>query len=125
MYTVILERRVVFAHLVDEARDEASHADRLDVELDELAELLRYGFGGLAEGKRLGRVEVEEDGDEDDGEDHVELMLRIDAVGVVFSFEGEREHFGGKVDVGNISDAEGRLVSRLFRSRMLLPLTRA
>ena len=106
MHAVVFERRGVLPHFVDNARYEASHANGLDIYLDELAELLYYGSCGLAQRKGLGWVEIEEDGDKGDGEDHVELVLRVNAMRIGFRLEWEREHLASKVNVCNIANAK-------------------
>lgn len=88
-------------------RKEALHAQtqiQLGVHLDNLAQLLRHVLGRLPQGERLSRVNVEEDAREDDGQDHVQLLLREDALGVVPALEREVEHARDEVRVGQVAD---------------------
>lgn len=105
MDAVVGQGILVLAELVDDAGDEAGHADGVDVGLDEFAELLGYCSGGMAEWEGFGGIEVEEDADEDDGEHHVQFVLGVDAVRGFFGFERQGEDVGGEVDVCEVANA--------------------
>ena len=76
-------------HAVDDTGDPASRIDRLDITFDELPKLLRDCLGSDTQGKRLCRIQVGEDAGEDDGKHHVQLLLRVHAMGMLFRLQGE------------------------------------
>ena len=99
MYPVIREGVVVFAEAIDDARNHARPADGLDVCFYELTQLLGNGSCGMAEWEGHCGIEVLEDAYADHGENFVEFMLRVGAIGVVLASERGREDVGSEVDL--------------------------
>lgn len=69
--------------------------------------MLGYCSGGMTKLERIGGIEIGEDADVDDSENHVKFLLGVDAVGRFFGLEREREDIGGKVDVCEVANAIG------------------
>lgn len=105
---VVRKGIVIATKIVNKARKEACGAHRLDICLDNLAKLLGYGTGRLAQGERLGRIQIEEDAGEDDSHDHVHLMLREDSTGMLLCLQWEREDVRSEVHVGKVSNTDIR-----------------
>lgn len=78
--------------------------DGLDVGLEELAELSRHGLGRPAHGEGLDGVDLVEDAHEEQREDGVELLLGVQALGVLGRLQGQAERARGEVQGGRLSD---------------------
>ncbi len=89
---------------VDDSSDPPCHIDSLDVGLDQFAELLRDRTSCHTERERLSGIEVEEDACKDHSQNHVELLLGVNAVGVVFSLQRERENVRGEMNVRQVTN---------------------
>lgn len=109
---VVFESVVFLAKPINHASDPAGHIDGLNVHLHQLAQLLSHRPRRLAQRERLGRIQVKENPDEKNGEDHVELMLAVNAPRMFSGFQRERKHVGGEMSVRNISNAIENQFSR-------------
>lgn len=114
---VVFESVVLLAKPVNHASNPAGHVDRLNVHLHQLAQLLSHRSRRLAQRERLGRIKVEEYSDEKNGEDHVELMLGVDAPRMFCCFQWERKYVGREMGVRDVADAMDHLFSQATVSR--------
>ena len=105
VHAIVSQRSLTLHERIDDPSDPTRGIDRLDVSLDQLPDLLRDLRRCETEREGFGGVEVEEEEDEDDGEDHVEFVFRVDAVGVFGRLQREGEDVGCEVGMGEIADA--------------------
>jgi hypothetical protein len=124
--TVVAKGRLVAATDVERVPNTLEPSPRLqslNLLLNDGTELTGGSVGGMTEREGLGRVHIEEDGNEHGAENHVKLLLSVDSLGVVLGLEGEVEYVSGEdglCDVTNITDGidlvavgTGKLVSLL------------
>lgn len=116
MHPIVFERAVINRpHSVNEARDETSHINCLDIALDNLTQLLSDGSSTHPEGEGFGGIEIKEDTNENNGEDHVHFLLRVDAMRMILGLQGQRKHVCCKMHMSKIADAGIWLAPNLRR----------
>ena len=105
VYTVVGKRAMVLMHAVNDASDPARRIDHLDIRFHKIAQLLRDGFGSQTQGKRLRGIVIVEDAGVDDSKHHVHLLVRVNAVRMVFRLQGEREDIRCEMDMRKVAHA--------------------
>ena len=77
MDAIIRKLRMTLHQGVYKIRNPSRHADCFYIGFDKLPQLLRNGFDSMSERERFGRVQVEEDTDEDSRHNSVHFVLCI------------------------------------------------
>ena len=75
---------MILAEAVNDGRREARRRDSLDICFDELAEHRTQFLGNHSQWEGLGGFKVEENGSENHGHQHPELLLGEDAPRIIF-----------------------------------------
>ncbi|KAI6768632.1 hypothetical protein HG531_010821 [Fusarium graminearum] len=118
--TIRSKRVIVLVGLAGEQTLDANAGGQLDVHLHNLTQLLCNLSGGLSQRERLSRINVEEDANKDNRQDHVQLLLRKDTLGVLLRLERKVEHPRDKVRVCNVTHVTHDINLLLARERVRL-----
>lgn len=96
---------MVIGEAINDGREEARGVYRLDMGLDDLAQLLGNSVRCVVQGIRLHLVHIKEYASEDDSQSHEHLVLGENTPRILVGLQGQREEFGGEMNRRQVSKA--------------------
>ena len=101
--TISRQRIIILIRLASEKSLDTNAIRQLDIHLNNTTKFLRNLSRTLSKRETLGRINVKEDADKDDSENHVQLLLGEHTLWILTRLEGQVKHPRDKVRVRNVT----------------------